>query len=233
MRLVSLCLIVSLLLTLATTVRLGSNISMMEYLGGVLVLFQMGLIVLVAPTLSSSLISGEVESGGWQLLAMTRVRAWQIVVGKLTSTIWTLLLLLVATVPGYVVLLLIDSGYTDRVIGVLISLGLTGAFSVLLSAACSSLAKRTTAATTAAYLLLVLLCVGTLLPWLGEGMLFNRAFVERVMVANPVAAALSLIRMPGFEGYHLVPLNWYLLAAGCIVCAAVLWIRTWWLTRPR
>jgi uncharacterized membrane protein len=231
MRLIATCLIVSLLLTIATT-TFSRSIDP-QYMGGVLVLFQMGLIGLIAPALSTALISGELESRSWQLLQMTRLCPYQIVLGKLMSVGWTLALLLSATIPGYAVLLLIEQGYRDRVVGVLITLVLMAAFSVLLGAACSALLKKTTAATSAAYGLLVMLCVGTLLPWLAEGMLFSREIVEPVLRWNPVAAGLSIIRMPGLAEYQLVPFNWYMLGVGSVVAAIVLWWRTSQLTRSR
>ncbi len=234
MRLIAACLIVSLTLTLAVAV-LSMHTSAMGSLGGVLVIFQMGLVLLIGPALSTALISGELESGGWELLLMTRLRASQIVLGKLISVTWTLVLLLLATVPGYVALLLIDIGYKDRVMGVLICLVLTAMFTVLLSAACSSLFRRTTAATSAAYVSIVVLCVGTLVPWLGEGMFFGHALVEKLLRLNPVASALSVIDMPALskDQYHLTPFNWQFLAGASALFALVLWMRTWWLTRPK
>lgn len=234
MRLIAACVIISLALTLAVAV-LSAQTSAMGFLGGVLVIFQMGLVLLIGPALSTALISGEVESGGWELLLMTRLRAGQIIIGKLMSVAWTLILLLLATVPGYVALLIIDVGYKDRVIGVLICLLLTAMFTVLLSAASSSVLRRTTAATSAAYMIIVILCVGTLVPWLGEGMLFGHDLVEKLLRLNPVATALSVMDMPGMskDQYHLTPFNWQFLGAASALCALVLWMRTWWLTRPR
>jgi ABC-type transport system involved in multi-copper enzyme maturation permease subunit len=239
MRMVSACLIISLglaLIAAATQGGMGSVGSRQwvsaDFLGAVLVLFQMGLVILVAPALSTALISSELEAGSWQLLQMTRLRPMQIVVGKLLSALWSLVLLLVATIPGYAVLLLIREEYTTRVWQVLVVLALTSLFAVLLGAMCSSLFRRTTAATTAAYVLIVALCVATLLPWLGEGTLFGRDVVATALKVNPVAAALSIIQMPGLADYQLVPFIWQFLAGASLFCAIVLWIRTWQLTRP-
>lgn len=239
MRMVSACLIISLGLALVAAATQGGMGSVgskqwvsADFLGAVLVLFQMGLVILVAPALSTALISSELEAGSWQLLQMTRLRPMQIVAGKLLSALWSLVLLLVATIPGYAVLLLIREEYTTRVWQVLVVLALTSLFAVLLGAMCSSLFRRTTAATTAAYILIVALCVGTLLPWLGEGTLFGRDVVATALKVNPVAAALSIIQMPGLADYQLVPFIWQFLAGASLFCAIVLWIRTWQLTRP-
>ncbi len=232
MRLIGACLIVSLALMLAAAGWAATQPDKLGFLGGVLVIFQMALIILITPALSSSLISVELESGGWQLLQTTRLSPLSIVVGKLLSVVWTVLMLLLATVPGYAVLLLIDAGFTDRVIGVLISLVLTATFALFLGAACSSLSKRTALTSTAAYLVLVVLCVGTLVVWLGEGTLFSQAVVEQVLMVNPLAAALATMDMPGFEDYEIARTNWRVLGIASGVLALFLWLRVRQLSRP-
>ncbi len=230
-RLIGTCVVVSLLLMLLST--LGTMFISPDYMGGVLVIFQMGLIVLVTPALSSALISGELEGGGWTLLQVTPLSARSIIVGKLLSVGWTLLLILLATLPGYAILLMIDYGKADRVYNVLISLCLTSLFALMLGAACSSVCRRTAAATTAAYVILLGLCVVTLLPWLAEGSLLTHQLVEQILQFNPLAATLAAIKMPGMTDYHLLPGNWIFIGSATAVCAAVLWFRTWQLTKPQ
>lgn len=232
MRLIGACLIVSLALMLMAARWTAAKPEQIGYLGGALVIFQMALVLLITPALSSGLIAVEVESRGWQLLQVTRLSPLSIVIGKLLSVVMTVVLLLLATIPGYAVLLVIDAGYTDRVIGVLISLVLTAAFALMLGAACSSIVKRTAVSTTLAYLLIVVLCVGTLVPWLGEGTLFGRSLVESVLMVNPVAAALSTIRMPGFADYNIAQANWRILGVAAAVFVLILWFRAWWMSRP-
>jgi ABC-type transport system involved in multi-copper enzyme maturation permease subunit len=230
-RLIAGCLIVSMLLMLfATTGTMSISVG---YMAGVMVIFQMSLIILVTPALSAAIISSELEGGGWVLLKMTPLSAGNIILGKLLSVAWTLLLILIATLPGYGILLWIDEGQIEHVRHAMLGLTLTAVFALLLGAACSAVIGRTAAATTTAYLLLVSLCVVTLLPWLGEGSLFGRDLVEKFLRVNPLAATLSAIRMPGMDTYDLLPFNWYFLGAASLVCGGVLWFRTWQLTRPQ
>lgn len=56
-----------------------------ETIGGLMVLLQGALILLLTPALAAGLISSEVESGGWQLLQMTPLSAPKILIGKLAS----------------------------------------------------------------------------------------------------------------------------------------------------
>jgi ABC-type transport system involved in multi-copper enzyme maturation permease subunit len=231
MRLIGSCLIVSLALMLAAssgTISYG-----VDTLGGVVVLLQVALIVLLTPSLAAGLISTERESGGWQLLQLTPLPATRIVTGKILSVSWTLLLVLLATLPAYAVLMAIQPQMMPVVLKVIATLALTAAFAVLVSAAVSSLFRRTAPATSTAYAIVIALCLGTLLVWLSEDAPFTRATVEKVLMVNPLAAALQLIRAPGFAHYRLTPMNWWIMGGGCAAALLVLIVQTWRLTRPR
>lgn len=231
MRIFGLCLIVSLgLMYFASMSSIQRGVAV---LGAILVVLQMTLLILMTPSLASGLISGERETGGWQLLQSTPLSAASIIFGKLVSVMWTLLLLLLATLPGYAVLFFIDVGQWVRITMVLVTMVLTALFALLLSATVSSFFKRTAAATTTAYALLVGLVAGTMLFHLGRGSPFAISTVEKVLTVNPLAAALSLIGAPGFEDYHLHWANWYFLVGAIVVCLLVLLARTWRLTRPQ
>lgn len=231
MRLIGACLIISLGLMYAAS--LGSASLGLDRLGGIMVLLQMALIILITPALASGLIAGERESRSWQLLQMTPMSATTVVVGKLLSVAVTLLLILGATLPGYAVLIAISPAQQPTVINVLISLALTALMALLVSAAVSSVCRQTAAATAASYAILLTLCAGTLLVWLAQDAPFTQDTVETVLTINPLAAALSLIEAPGFDRYDLVPLNWYIIAGICLVSLAILVVQVWRLTRPR
>ena len=204
-------------------------------LGAIMVVLTGALIVLVTPSLATGIIAGERESGGWVLLQMTPLSTWSIVVGKLLSVAWIVLLILLATLPGYAVLWKIDvtGDLRARMPQVMITLALTAVMSVLVSAAISSLCTRTAAATALAYSVLVGGASGTFLFWLGRDAPFPRNVVEKVLTINPLAAALTLIDAPGFVGYHLLPANWWFMGGVCMASVMVLLVQTWRLTRPR
>jgi ABC-type transport system involved in multi-copper enzyme maturation permease subunit len=230
LRLIALCAILSLGLSyLAASGALGWGI---EIIGGALVLLQIALLVLFAPSLAAGLVSSERESGSWQLLRMTPLSPLSIVFGKLLSVVWPLLLLLAATLPGYAAITMIEPTLVPRVGRVALSLGLTAVFAVLLSAAVSSLCRTTAAASTAAYLTLLAVCLGPLLVWLGREAPFGHAAVEGVLLLDPVAAALNAAATPGFTGYELLPANWWIIGAACVALLGLLSVRTWQLYRP-
>src|SRR5690606_3222144 len=91
LRLVAVCAVLSLALTYATTA--GTFDWGVEMIGGIMVVMQVALIVLIAPSLSAGLLSAETEAGGWQLLQTTPLSVGRIIGGKLLSAFLPLLLI--------------------------------------------------------------------------------------------------------------------------------------------
>lgn len=231
LRLVAACALASLLLTYAATT--GTLDWGVETIGGIMVVLQVALIVLITPSLAAGLISLEHESGGWTLLRMTPLSTRQIIVGKLVSVVWTLLLVLLATLPGYLVMMVIMPVLMQQIFYVLISLLLTAFFALLLGATVSSFFHRTAPATIVAYALLVAICGGTMLVWMARDAPFGHDTVQTALLINPMAAALEILEVPGFTGYELMPANWWFVGSACLVLLAVLSVQTWRLTRPQ
>lgn len=231
LRLIAMCAMLSLGLTYATvtgTVDWG-----VDMIGGIMVLLQVALLVLITPSLAAGLISTEIESGGWPLLQMTPMSATRIIWGKLLSVLLTLLLVLCATLPGYVVMVYIEPGMKMQVQRIVICLFATAGFAMLLSAAVGSLFRRTASATAAAYVALLSVCGAPLLIWLGRDAPFGHATVETVLMMNPIAAALSVIRLNGFRDYSLIPGNWWFLGISSVLCLILLVVQTTRISRAK
>ena len=231
LRLIATCAVLSLGLTYATvtgTVDWG-----VETIGGIMVLMQVALLVLITPSLASGLISTERESGGWPLLQMTTMSVFSILWGKLLSVLLTLLLVLCATLPGYLVIVYIDPGMRSQIQRVVICLLATAGFAMLLSAALGSLFRRTASATAASYAALLVVCGAPLLVWLGRDAPFGHDTVENALMINPIAAALSVIRLAGFTDYQLIPGNWWFLGISSAVSLLVLVVQTRRISRPQ
>ena len=202
LRLVALCAVGSLGLTYVSTS--GTMDWGVHTIGGILVQLEVAMIALITPSLGSSLISSESESGGWTLLQTTPLSIGKILRGKLLSALWTLVLILFATLPGYAVMIVIDPSQSQQITYVLFSLFLSAIFALMLSVAVSSFFQRTAHGT-----------------------------VETLLVVNPVAASLSVMGTPGFAHYHLVPANWWITGFASMGLLCVLYIQTRRLLRPR
>ncbi len=221
LRLIALCAVASVAMTYfaATGVKDWS----VELIGGLLILLQMALILLLAPGLSAGLLAGEHESGGWALLRMTPLSPRRIVVGKLLSVVWTMLLVMLATLPGYLVMIYLKPVLKPQVLQVVSSLVLASLFALSMSAAVGGFFRRSIPATMASYSVLTALTAVPLLIWMGRDAPFGFRVVESALLLSPISSALSLMGTQGFEHYRLVPGNWYFLSAGVVVGLVVFW----------
>ncbi|MFO0797788.1 MAG: ABC transporter permease subunit [Gemmataceae bacterium] len=201
-------------------------------IGAALVLLQTALLLLFAPSLAAGLISSEREGGGWTLLRTTPLTPGRVLRGKLLSAAWPLLLLMCATLPGYVVMMTVSPELAPQARRAVACLAGTAVFAVLLGAAASSLARTTAAAMAAANVVLVAVCAGPLLVWLGRDAPFGHSAVEAALTVSPVAAALHAAEAPGFVEYDLLPANWYAVGAACAALLVVLVLRVRHLARP-
>ncbi|QEF97966.1 ABC-2 family transporter protein [Stieleria maiorica] len=229
-RLVAVCAVVSMVLTFAAATSVTSWGT--ETIGGLMVILQVVLIVVMTPSLTSGLISGERDGGGWELLRLTPLSSLKIVRGKLLSVLWTLLLVLMATLPGYLVMIYIQPQMWYQVNLVLVCLAWTVVYTLAVSAAIGSLFRYTAVATTVTYVVVMTLFLIPLLVWLGRGAPFGFELVQRVLLINPVGAALSVIETPGFENYDLLPDAWYVAGGFSAFMFLVFGLQVWRLTRP-
>ncbi len=229
-RLVAVSGIFSLLLTVVAatgTVSWG-----VERIAPTMVLLQVALLLFLGPCLGANLIASEVESGGWELLRASPVSPIRILIGKLMSTIWTLLLMLLATLPGYLVMGYIQPAMSGQVGNVLISLVVAILMVTTMSACISAFCKTTAVATATSYAVLLTLFAGTLLIWVARDKPFGPLLVERALLFNPAAGALAEMKTPGFEQYRLNPESWYLGLGISFFCLTILTLRIWRMTRP-
>ena len=229
-RLIWMSAMVSLLLTLMVTT--GTLTWGVEYIGGMMVVLQVALVLVLTPSLAAGLISSEREGGGWILLMMTPLSATSILIGKLLSVAATVLIVLMATLPGYIVMMVIKPVLQQQVLYVLLSLLLTAVFAVSLSAAVSSFFRRTASATIVCYGLLALVLVMPMLFRFGRGAPFGHSVVSIALLFSPIAAALHTMEVPGFLHYELLPWNWWIVALGSLCCLVTLLVQTWRITRP-
>lgn len=123
----------------------------------------LGLIVILAPALSATAISQEQEQQTWELLKMTRLSGWQVILGKWLARQSIPMLVLVIGLP-----LILVCGFRGNVatLSMIADYGyiiLNSAFFSAMGLWCSSVIRRTPAATAVSLLLVGVLSLGTLL----------------------------------------------------------------------
>ena len=204
-----------------------------DAISGIVVLLQIAIVLLIAPGLASGLISSEIESGGWNLLLLTPMRPTTIVIGKLLSVFWIVFLILVSTLPGYLVLIWIQPHKEPQVYRVVITLLLASGFVISLCAMISSFFRRSATSTAIAYGLCTSVFVGTLLVWLGRTTTFGYSAVRRALLLNPISGALESFEADGFTIYQLLPWNWWITGIATLCFLIIFLIRTSLLMKPR
>jgi hypothetical protein len=130
-----------------------------------------------------------------------------------------MLLVLAATLPGYLMMVVIKPTMASQVTLALVSVLLAVAVTIAVSAAVGSFFSSTTAATVTVSLVLLAAYLVPLGVWAFRDDPFGHQLVETVLLATPLAAALAAIRMPGFTGYDLVPAAWWV--AGVVTVAGL------------
>jgi ABC-type transport system involved in multi-copper enzyme maturation permease subunit len=230
LRLVAVCALTSMVLTFLASTSVKSW--GVETIGGLMVFLQVILVIVLTPSLAAGLISGERDSGGWELLRMTPISPWKIMSGKLLSVVWTLLLVLMATLPGYVVMIYIKPDMALQVNKVLICLAWTAVYTLSVSAAVGSLFRNTAIATTTTYVTVMSLFLVPMLVWLGRDAPFGHDTVQLALLINPVGAALSVIEAPGFSSYNLLPAAWWVAGIVSSFMFLAFGVQVWRLTRP-
>ncbi|QDT62182.1 ABC-2 family transporter protein [Stieleria bergensis] len=229
-RLIAVCAISSVVLTLAAAT--GVTAWGTETIGGLMVLLQVVLIVMLTPSLAAGLISGERDGGGWELLRLTPLSAFRIAWGKLLSVLWTLSMVLLATLPGYLVMIWIRSELLPQIQLVMVCLAWTVLYALAVSAAVGCLFRSTALSTAASYIAVMTLFLAPLLVWLGRDAPFGFDLVQNSLLINPVGAAMSIMETPGFAQYNLLPQAWIVAGAVSLSMFLLFGLKVWRLTRP-
>jgi len=151
--------------TIAGRAGLGSpllNAQIGQALFSGLALLLQTLVVFIAPAITVSAISSEVEQRTLDFVVMTPVRPERVLVGKLFGALAYLAVLLCSVIPLFSVVLLFGGVTFRDIVRVLGLVLVTAVFGVMFGLFCSALLRRTAGATILCYTLLVALVGGTL-----------------------------------------------------------------------
>jgi hypothetical protein len=183
---------------------------LLRYVAVVLVCLQMAVVALVAPSLTSSVISSEVETGTFELLRLTRLSAGQIFWGKLLPALLPALLPVVALLPAYTAICFINPSYIQGVVSLLPVVGLAVVFCCTLGLTCSALFLNSARATVAVYVIVAIIFVVPLLLWLSGGAVIDPIVASRACLPSPLVLSLHLLppdgdsRIRSLAPHHLV-----------------------------
>lgn len=174
----------------------------------VAVAFQLGLIVLVVPSLTAGAITQERERLNLDLLRLTRVRAGQFLRGKLAVALVFLVFLVLGFLPLWYAVVSLGTNTLGQIARCATVLVATMLLALTTGLVCSAAARRTAVATAAAYGGLFLLTVATLVPVLLPGRIGGTP-AEVLYALNPFVAAIQSLtsnvwqRLPDLWERHL------------------------------
>ena len=164
-----------------------------------LALFEITLLIFVAPALTATAISAERERGTLDLLRATPVRPRTIVWGKLIAALGYAALLIVASVPLASVVFLFGGVAPVDVWAVFALLGVTTVAFGMLGLFCSALARRTGLAAVLAYVTAAGVVVGTLALYVFLDAV-DGGLVDRGTFGDPIPADMGVRVAQGGAG---------------------------------
>lgn len=188
--------------------------NLLAHVAAVLVSLQLGLIALINPSLTSSTISTEVESGTFETLRLTPLGGGKIFWGKLIPALPPALLPVLALLPAYGSVCFVDPSYLLRFILLLPVVLLAALLCLTVGLAASAFFGNTARATVTAYLISAGLFVLPLLPYFAAGNQLGERPAAMLSMISPIVMGLSL--MP--TGSRVVQEMWqaHLIAVGAL-----------------
>jgi hypothetical protein len=166
---------------------------LLAYVATVLVAFQIGVIGLVAPSLTSSAVSGEIENGTFEMLRMTPLGGGEIFWGKFIPAFLPAVLPVIALLPAYLAVCYIDTSYVMRLVQLLPVVVMAVAFCCTLGLCCSSFVNNTARATVSAYVIAGALFVLPMFAWWAGGEQLDIRTAAALASPSPLVMGMNLV----------------------------------------
>lgn len=201
--------------------------NLLEYVAKVVVIFQFGIVALVAPSLTSSSVSSELEGGTWEILRITPLGAMRIFFGKFLPAFVPAVLPIIALLPAYATLVWVDSKYQVVFLRIIPIAVMSVIYCCTLGLTCSTLQKNTARATVMAYLLAAGTFVVPMLAWWTAGQILPAAMAAKIAFVSPVVVSVNILPSGWslIEQLNLYNGHLYLMGILSIALLVVAWFR--------
>jgi len=200
---------------------------LLGYVATVLVAFEVAIVALVSPSLTSSSVSTELEYGTFETLRLTPLSAGQIFWGKFIPSFLPALLPLLALLPGYSAVCFINNDYIAVLRQLLPVLVMAVAFCLTLGLTCSCFTNNTARATVTSYLITAVVFVLPLFAWWAAGNQLEAKLAYSLTLPSPLVMAMNLLPTPAAsrEIANMWPHHMILMAGLCVLMLIVSRIR--------
>lgn len=193
---------------------------------------QLLLVILYAPAFAASSITSEKEQNTYDLLFATQLRPKDIIIGKLWSSIMTLLMFVVLSLPFFAACFFLGAVSVREAVVIYLVATASSVFFGLLGLCVSAVVSSSHTALVATYLFILLINAGPWVPYLLlKNQLWAVSLIETVRAISPVAAMASVIS-PAYEGSAAWQLYLLFALVGAVVMTVFL-LTTAYLTRGR
>ncbi len=193
---------------------------------------QLLLVILYAPAFAAASITSEKEQNTYDLLFATQLRPKDIIIGKLCSSITTLLMFVVLSLPFFAACFFLGAVSVREAVVIYLVATASSVFFGLLGLCVSAVVSSSHTALVATYLFILLINAGPWVPYLLlKNQLWAASLIETIRAISPVAAMASVIS-PAYEGTAAWRLFLLFAIAGAVVMTLFL-LTTAYLTRGR
>lgn len=194
---------------------------LLRYVAAILVTFQVGMIVLISPALTSPAISSELEAATFEMLRLTPLCAGQMFWGKFLPAFLPAMLPIIAMMPAYAAICFVNPTYLRTITLLIPVLLLTVALCCTTGLACSSIFTNTARATVASYLVIAAIVVLPLLAWYASGSYLDPRLASWLAQPSALVMALNLMPDGSPEISRLWPQHLTSIAVLCLIMLAM------------
>lgn len=166
---------------------------LLHYVAAVLVAFQIGVIVMIDPSLTSPALSHELENGTFEMLRLTPLSSEQMFWGKFLPAFFPAILPMIAMLPAFGVICFLNPVYLRSVTLMLPVFALSVALCCSAGLACSTVMKTSASATVVNYFVIGVMVVLPMLAWLGSGMFIGSRVGSWIGQLSPFVMAVNLL----------------------------------------
>lgn len=168
---------------------------LLRYVAAVIVAFQIGVIAIIDPSLTSPAISSEVENATFEILRLSPLNSGQIFWGKFLPAFLPALLPIVALIPAFATICFVNHIYITSFTRMLPIFVMSVALCCTAGLACSAFVSNTARATVCNYFLTVTIVALPLLPWFASGVILEPRLAAWMAMPSPLVIALN--QLPG------------------------------------
>ncbi len=199
---------------------------LLKYVSQVLIAYQLGVVLLVTPSFGSASVSGELESGTFEILRMTPLKAGSIFWGKFLPALPPAMLPILAMLPAYGALCFIQPSYLPRFENVQPIVLMAVLLYCVLGLCCSTFVNQTARATVSAYLIASAVMVLPLLGWwAGGAQMMPVRWAKWIAFVSPLVMAMNQLPDSDPQIAALFFPHLWLMGGLCVALLIISWLR--------